>query len=390
MGSSSSVIDYLSSAGDFPEPQAAYIHVPFCHHHCGYCNFTLIAGRNDLVDAYLDALASELNRLQVQRKVKTIFIGGGTPSLLSAAQTERLLDMLATWFYLPSVIEFSIEVNPADVIEHKIKQWQSYGINRVSVGGQSFNARKLKCLERDHSPQQLQDSLFLLLQNFKRVSLDLIFGAPQETLEEWEIDLKQALSSEVGHLSTYGLTYEKGARFWGLRERGAIVPIEEEVELSMYKMAHHLLPSFGFKHYEVSNFAKPDQECAHNDTYWNGGRYWAFGPGAAFFVGRTRGVNHRSTTTYIKRLMQGYGVCAESEDLTDEQLQRERFVFGMRKLSGVNLRQLGLLEPGQAEANMLHKIEEHIAAGWMKRDGDRVYLTESGLWISDSLWPAYL
>lgn len=373
-----------------PEPLSAYIHIPFCHHHCGYCNFTLIAGRNELIDAYLSALAIDMQSLQTPRSVSTIFVGGGTPSLLDERQTIQLFELIQRWFPQQHVREFSIEVNPNDITEQKIVLWKSLGINRVSVGGQSFQAQKLKTLERDHSPERLRESLGMLKSLMPRVALDLIFGVPGETESGWDTDLQTAVDLGLNHLSTYGLTFEKGSRFWGLKERGLLQAVDEELELRMYQAARSRLLAAGFDHYEVSNFARNAEYCRHNETYWNGDGYWAFGAGAAYFVDSTRGVKHRSTTTYIKRLMRGDSPVAEEETLSEEQVIRERFVFGMRKLRGVELECLELDRYPSLQQQLLTQIEKHIREGWMERKSERISLTEAGLWVSDSLWGDYL
>lgn len=372
------------------DPVSAYVHIPFCHHHCGYCNFTLIAGRNDLIDVYLDALAVDLQTLTVPREVATIFVGGGTPSLLDEPQTLRLFGLLKQWFRLETVREFSIEVNPNDVTSHKIALWKSLGINRVSVGGQSFHPAKLKLLERDHAPAQLHDALNLLREAGFRVALDLIFGVPEETFEVWNQDIETALGLQIRHLSTYGLTFEKGSRFWGMRDKGVLRAVDEELELKMYQAARCSLIGAGYDHYEVSNFALGGEQCAHNETYWTGKSYWAFGAGAAFFVEARRGVKHRSTTTYIKKLQRGESPVAEEEILTVEQLIRERFVFGMRKLHGVDLGTLELDRYPELTEKLHRQIERHIEEGWMENRHGRIALTEAGLWVSDSLWGFYL
>ena len=372
------------------EPISAYVHIPFCHHHCGYCNFTLIAGRNELIESYLDALERDLQSLVVPRRIKTLFIGGGTPSLLNCDHTERLLRLLQTWFIAADLVEYSMEVNPNDVSEEKISLWRSFGINRISVGGQSFQASKLQRLERTHSPQQLIDAVSLLGKAKLRVAVDLIFGVPEETLAAWQVDLATAKSLPINHLSTYGLTFEKGSRFWGLREKGLVVGVDEEVELAMYQEARRSLLASGYDHYEVSNFAKAGERCLHNETYWNGAGYWAFGAGAAYYVDCKRGVKHRSTTTYIRRLTKGESPIAEEESLSPEQVLRERFVFGMRKLEGVRWSDLDFSQQPQLEESLRASVDKHVAAGWMERQADRVRLTEAGLWISDSLWRDYL
>jgi oxygen-independent coproporphyrinogen III oxidase len=371
-------------------PKAAYIHVPFCRHRCGYCNFSLLANRDDLFDRFLDSLKYELEGLQTPRRVETIFIGGGTPSILHENQMEQLLSLISKWLPLVPSGEWSIECNPLDVRESLCLLWRSYGVNRISLGGQSFQSNKLKILERDHSPEQLVQALSKAQEHFERVSLDLIFAAPNETLAEWVSDLDWVRRIAVRHVSTYGLTYEKGAKFWGRRQRSQLKPTEESLELEMYSYAVEYLPSIGLEHYEVSNFAATHHRCRHNQSYWQGSSWWAFGPSAARFVGGVRSVNHRGTLEYIRRLEQERSPVVESENLTDEQLVREFFVFGMRQMAGVLWADILVKASKAVSDSILASVQHHVHNGWMEWREDRVRLTQKGLFVSDSLWEAYL
>ncbi|MFN9346976.1 MAG: coproporphyrinogen-III oxidase family protein, partial [Planctomycetota bacterium] len=214
----------LSKAG--PCPIAAYLHIPFCYHRCGYCNFTLLAGREDLHERFVDAIGTELSWLETPQSVETIFLGGGTPSILSPWLMERLLGSIRTWLPIQGAREWTIEANPRDITQSNLDLWRSFGINRISIGGQSFQPRKLKVLERDHSPEELSKAIELALTRMNRVSLDLIFAAPGETLDEWQADLKGCIGSGIGHVSTYGLTFEKGARFYGQLQRQQIAKVD--------------------------------------------------------------------------------------------------------------------------------------------------------------------
>ena len=374
-----------------PPPTSAYIHVPFCTHRCGYCNFSLLANRSDLFSRYLAALERELAILTEPRPVSTIFIGGGTPSILPLELTEQMLTMLARWLPLQGdIVEWSMEANPIDITAERLALWKSYGVNRISLGGQSFDPSKLAALERDHSPEQLMRAIKLSKQTMGSVSLDLIFAAPGESLEIWQQDLAAAINCGVDHLSTYGLTYEKGARFWGLRARNELDVVSEYDELEMYSHGIDILESSGFEHYEISNFAQAGHACRHNQTYWQGNPWWAFGPSAARFLGNIRSVNHRSTLTYLRRIEASESPVEERDVLTATQKIRERFVFGMRQLAGVNWNELALQADEATRNAIAMKIAEHVEAGWMQRDGDRVRLTRRGLFISDALWSYYL
>jgi len=316
-------------------PRAAYIHVPFCARRCGYCNFTLIAGRDELVERYLVALERELTWLERPRQVETLFIGGGTPTHLAPAALAALLALVREWFVLGRDYEFSVEANPAGLDDKKLTILAEHGVTRISLGAQSFNAAKLRRLERDHEPADVVRSFELARRRIRSVSLDLIFAAPDETPVGWRKDLAAALELGPDHVSTYGLTFERGTTFWGRLLSGQLARAEEETERAMYATAIDALSAGGFEHYEVSNFARPAQRCRHNEVYWAADEYYAAGPGAARYVAGSREVNHRSTTTWLKRVMAGESPVAESETLAPENRAREALVLALRRLEGV-------------------------------------------------------
>lgn len=394
---SSTMLNLLQEWGWAPVdrmPIAAYVHVPFCRHRCGYCNFSLMANRQDLFDRYLNAIEIELSGLVEPRSVRTLFLGGGTPSILPIPQLEQLLHRLREWLP-PSASamhydEWSIEANPLDIDSAFCEACVASGVKRISIGGQSFQDTKLKQLERDHTPQQLADAITIAKQYFDSVSLDLIFAAPGESLDGWMHDLDQTISLGVDHVSTYGLTYEKGAKFWSLREKGELQSATEDDELQMYLTAIRTLASAGYQHYEVSNFAKDGHQCLHNQAYWNGEPWWAFGPSAARFVGNVRSVNHRGTIEYLKRLENGRSPVVEHETLSPDQKLRERFVFGMRRIEGVEWDLLKMEGPAETVESIDQAVEDHLHRGWLQRIGSRIALTQEGLVISDSLWSEYL
>ncbi len=375
---------------DQEQPSAAYVHIPFCRHRCGYCNFSLLANRADLYERFLNALEIELSEMRVPRQVETLFLGGGTPSILPKEQMARLLNMLRTWLPTTASAEWSMECNPLDITNDFCDQIRSLGVNRLSIGGQSFQNEKLLQLERDHTRQQLIDSVKTARQYFSAVSLDLIFAAPNETLAGWQEDLSIAVELGVQHVSTYGLTFEKGARFWGMKQRNEIAPVTEDVELELYQEAIASLVNNGYEHYEVSNFAKFGFACRHNQNYWQGKAWWAFGPSAARFLGHCRSVNHRGTMEYMRRIEKNTSPVDEFERLSIDQMIRERFVFGMRQLSGVNWHALKSEAYDSTVRSIDVAIERHIQEGWMVREGETVRLSRQGLFISDALWSEYL
>jgi oxygen-independent coproporphyrinogen-3 oxidase len=349
-----------------------------------------VAGRDDLIEAYLEALARELSWLDRAREVDTLFFGGGTPTHLAAEPLDRLLVLAKTWFSVAAGGEVSIEANPIDLDAAKAAVLRAHGVTRVSLGAQSFRPSKLRVLERDHDREQICRAVEIARGFAQSVSLDLIFGAPGESVEDWEQDLEAALALAPDHISTYGLTWEKGTSFWSREARGELAKADEEAERRMYELAMDRLSAAGFEHYEVSNFARPGHRCRHNETYWLGGEYDAAGPGAARFVGGRREMNHKSTTTYIRRVMAGQTPVAESEQLGPEDAARERLVFGLRRLEGVNLADFSSRTGYTIKALVGNELAKLVELGLLNDSGGQLWLTRSGLMVSDSIWPRFL
>jgi oxygen-independent coproporphyrinogen-3 oxidase len=251
---------------------------------------------------------------------------------------------------------------------------------------QSFRREKLRQLERDHEPADVIHAFELARRQFSSVALDLIFAAPDESLSQWQDDLEMAIGLEPDHISTYGLTYDKGSAFWGRRHEGSLQAVDEETERAMYQWAIDRLVAAGFEHYEVSNFARPGHHSRHNQVYWTGASYFAAGPGAARYVGGVREVNHRSTTTYLHRVLAGQSPVAEREQLDSFDRARELLVFGLRRLEGWDAGRfreqtgIGLTE---LLGPLLHELTQQGLLSW---DGDRLKLTREGLMVSDAIW----
>lgn len=379
-----------ADAAVFAPPRAAYVHVPFCRHRCGYCNFTLIAGRDDLIERYLRALAKELMLLGERRPVDTLFFGGGTPTHLPPQQLAQLFELVREWFVLQPGYEFSAEANPLDLTPERCAVLQRAGVSRISLGAQSFSQRKLTILERDHSPSQNGEAFRSAADVANSVSLDLIFGVPDETVAEWENDLQQALALKPQHISTYGLTIEKGTSFFPRVSRGELTPANEDTAAAMYERTIDVLTAAGYEHYEVSNFALPGHRCRHNETYWLGRGYFAVGPGAARYVNGVREMNHRSTTAWMQRLENRESPVAEREEMSSEDRARERLVFGLRRLEGIDVRDFAQETGFTVELLGGESLQRFVQQGFLERSKDTLRLTRRGLLISDSLWPYLL
>ncbi|MEM9351461.1 MAG: radical SAM family heme chaperone HemW [Planctomycetota bacterium] len=371
-------------------PRSAYVHVPFCRHRCGYCNFSVIAGRDELADDYLAALATELSLLGTPQPVDTLYVGGGTPTRLSVEQLDRLCETLAHWHPLAPGGEYTFEANPEDLDPARVERLAAWGVNRLSLGAQSFDNAKLGTLERGHTGFDTAAAMALAKRHGMRTAVDLIFAAPGETLGVWRADVAALLELEPDHVSTYGLTFEKGTSFWNRREQGALPQSPETLERQMYELAIDTLTAAGLEHYEVSNFAKPGRRSRHNQVYWSGAPYFAAGCGAARYVAGVRSTNHRSPTTYIKRTREGGLPIAEMERLSDEERAREHLVFALRRIEGVGRVDFQAAAGKPLEEVAGEPIARFVAEGLLTDDGDRVRLTREGLMVSDALWPELL
>ena len=373
----------------WPVPRAAYIHVPFCRHRCGYCNFSVIADRDDLIQRYLFAIDRELELL-ARPQIDTIFIGGGTPTHLDIAQLTRLLTIIERRFDLAEHTEWSVEANPEDITNEKVDLLATHGVNRISLGVQSFNNDKLRVLERGHDGFAVQQSIKTVASMIGNVSIDLIFAAPGETIESWGADLETALSLPIQHLSTYALTFEKGTSFWSRRAKGRLRQLDDELETEMYLLARSRAAAAGFSQYEISSFARDRFRCRHNIAYWRGDGWYGAGPGAARFVGGKRETNHRSTTTYLKRIEAGENTVAETEVITPMVLAKERVAFGLRVIDGVSLKAIQASTGFDIRRLCQTAINESIAEGFIDNHGDVIALTERGVLFADLVAARFL
>lgn len=341
-------------------------------------------------EAYLDALEKELSSLERPREVTTLYFGGGTPTQLHTEQLERLCELARRWHPLSPGGEWTVEANPADLSAEKTDTLTRAGVTRISLGAQSFDAEKLRRLERDHAAKDIKNAVDRIRAAGLQVALDLIFAAPEETLDGWRRDLEAAIRLAPDHVSTYGLTFERGTAFWSRLLKGELERADEYLERTMYATAIDRLAEAGFEHYEVSNFALPGRRSRHNEVYWAGMSYFAAGPGAARYVDGVRSTNHRSTSTWLRRVMAGESPVAESERLGPEDVARETLVFSMRRMEGIERaafeRQTGFaLDRLVGEA-----LRRHVEFGLLEDDGRRVRLTREGLFVSDSIWPDFL
>lgn len=374
-----------------------YIHVPFCYHKCHYCDFYSIVDRQDRQALFTDRLMRELRAIApwAGGPLRTIFVGGGTPSLLRVELWESLLRELRESFDL-SVIEraggettgeFTVECNPETVTPELAACLRAGGVNRVSMGAQSFDRRHLATLDRAHDPESVARALTMTrAAGIPRDSIDLIFGVPGQTMADWDRDLRAAISLGTSHISCYGLTYEPNTALTARRDRGDVVPIDHDVEADMFEATLGTLAKAGLARYEISNFAKPDQECQHNLVYWRCGQWLAAGPSASGHVGGWRWKNIPRLETYLARCDAGFAPVVDVESPDAKRSLRERVMMGLRLVEGVDWDRV-VLDAQAASSGLGDRVGavggQVVDEGLAVLVGGRLRLTDRGLQLGD-------
>jgi oxygen-independent coproporphyrinogen III oxidase len=378
-------ISHHDSAGPADRPPSLYVHVPFCARRCSYCDFAVQATREAPVFAWLEAIETEMRLLADDRgwtsplRLDTLYVGGGTPSLLGvgamAAMAERLAPY-ATWD--PQTVEFTCEANPESFTPELAADWRAAGVNRLSLGIQTFHGPALRWMGRLHGPdgplRAMDDARGA---GFGNVSVDLIFGFPERLGRDWTADLHGALTLEPEHVSLYGLTAEAGAPLGRWVQEGRETLADEDGYADEFLLAHRVLTAAGFRHYEVSNFGLPGRESRHNGTYWTGAPYAALGPGAHAFHPPLRRWNVRGWDDYRRALAAGRLPTEDEEVVDDEAAALEAIWLGLRTDGGWPLS--GATDAQRELAGIWAQ------QGWGRVDGDRLRLTAEGWLLLDRL-----
>lgn len=370
----------------------AYIHVPFCFHKCHYCDFYSFVESRGREPAFLRRLIQELGafRERFNVEVDTIFIGGGTPTLLSVELWRELLASLHCFLPLRDGGEFTVEANPETVTSELAAMLAAGGVNRISIGAQSFDPVHLKTLERWHDPRNVGRSVELMRSaGIRNLNLDLIFGIPGQTIGEWEADLESALSLEPDHMSCYSLMYEPNTPLTQKLKAGAIQRVDEDLEASMYERTMDTLATHGFEHYEISNWARPGARCRHNLTYWENRNWWAFGPSAS---GHVDGVRWKSVPRLADYLdSTPWPRVVDVEQLDEDGRIGEELMLRLRLLDGISCCELeALLACGKRSGVRSTSVERHMKSGLLERADGRVRLTRRGLLLADSVLASVL
>jgi oxygen-independent coproporphyrinogen-3 oxidase len=363
------------------KPGHVYVHIPFCARRCSYCDFAIAVRREVPVAEYLRALRLEIGARfpePAEETVQTVYLGGGTPSLLGPAGVARLLDVLrATWSATPDA-EITIEANPEDVEAGAVREWRTAGITRVSLGVQSFDDRALAWMHRSHNARRVREAAEALREGgIDNWSLDLIFALPESLHRDWRADLEQAIRLNPAHVSCYGLTLEPHTQFDRWRARGEVRETDEDSFAREFLDADDMLGEAGYEHYEVSNYARSGFEARHNAAYWERVPYLGLGPSAHSFDGVTRRWNEREYAAWHRRVANHEDPIAGHEVLSSGQEAVERAYLGLRTVRGVRI--------GPADRRI---TDPWVEEGWARTDNCRIYLTVQGWLRLDALAPA--
>lgn len=364
-----------------------YLHIPFCKKRCIYCDFY-----SSTLQKYQGAFVGTLCRELRQRKdylkgepVKTIYLGGGTPSLLQRTELEQLFSEIGKMYGLETCEEITIEANPDDLTEHYVKMLATLPINRLSIGIQTFNDDSLQLLNRRHTAKEAISAVKRCQDaGFQNISIDLIYGLPNETEAQWQYDLEQAVGLGVPHISAYSLTYEEGTALWKLRERQQVQEADEEQSLLFFKMLMDALKAAGFEHYEISNFCLPGYHSRHNSSYWEGIPYLGCGPSAHSFDGTSRQWNVASLKDYLCLMEEGKPTF-EREELNLTTRYNEVVMTGLRTAKGIELTKLREQFGEKFYRYLLEMAKPCIDRKFLLITENRLHFTESGLFISDDI-----
>ena len=366
------------------KPTSAYVHIPFCTQICYYCDFSKVFIKNQPVDSYLEHLLQEFHSYDIQ-KLRTLYIGGGTPTALSAPQLEVLLDGLTKNLDLSVLEELTIEANPGDLDEDKIAVLKNSAVNRVSLGVQTFDDKMLKKIGRSHLEKDIYENIDRLkLAGFDNISIDLIYALPGQTKEQVKDNVAKAITLDIPHMSLYSLILENHTVFMNRMRRGKLPLPKEEVEAEMFEYIIAALELAGFEHYEISNFSKPGFESRHNLMYWDNAEYYGIGAGASGYVNGVRYKNHGPIRHYLKAVEEGNARIHEEHLSQREQMEEEMFL-GLRKKSGVSMKRFEE-KFGTSFDNLYGQVVRDLChQGLLQVEGQQIRMTKKGLFLGDTV-----
>ena len=366
------------------KPSSAYVHIPFCTQICYYCDFSKVFIKNQPVDAYLEHLIQETRSYEIG-KLRTLYIGGGTPTALSAQQLAYLLTELPKVMDLSEIEEFTIEANPGDLDPDKIAVLKDSQVNRVSLGVQTFDNKMLKKIGRSHQEQDIYDNIRHLKQaGFDNISIDLIYALPGQTMDQVKENVAKAIDLDIPHMSLYSLILENHTVFMNRMRRGKLPLPKEELEAEMFEYIIEELEKAGFEHYEISNFSKPGFESRHNLVYWDNAEYYGLGAGASGYVDGLRYKNHGPIRHYLEAVEAGKARITE-EHLTPEEKMEEELFLGLRKKTGVSKARFEEKFGVSFDQRYGQVVASLTEQGLLVPDNKQVRMTKRGLFLGDTV-----
>lgn len=372
-----------------------YLHFPFCISKCPYCDFNSYQLKEDnQISSYISALYQEITTYSKKLKksnIKTIYLGGGTPTILSGVQIYNILEFCKSKFTIDKDAEITIEANPGTLDGEKIKLLIESGINRLSLGAQSFNNLFLKKLGRIHNTQDIIDSYYLARkEGFNNINIDIMFALPDQTTEDLQITLKKAVSLKPDHLSLYNLTIKPGTEYYKKYKKGKLKLPNEDEEFDMYNWAIKFLEESGFEHYEISNFARPYKRSMHNLIYWQNKPYLGIGAGAYSFIKGYRYMNYESPARYTKEMMSGKLPVDNGEKLSLRKRMIETIILGLRTKDGVGYQKFKIRFKVDIN-NVFHKqISKLINLRLLQKDDFKIKLTKRGIFLANTVFREFV
>lgn len=358
-----------------------YIHIPFCKQRCIYCDFYSTV-QQQYIDDYIDAVVSEA-RMRPLSHVRTVYVGGGTPSLLSVSQFTKLVDGLCAVYDLNGVEEFTVEVNPDDVTADYVKALMACGVNRISMGVQSFDDNDLLLVNRRHDAKAALRAIEVLKgTGIANISIDLIYGIPGQTVDSWQTSVARAIETGVNHISAYNLSYEEGTKLWMMRETGQIAEVDEATCVMMYNKLVHMLKCAGYDHYEISNYCLPGYHSRHNSSYWDGTPFVGLGASAHSYDGNARVYNPASVKDYIRIIKNGETACVVEETEWWEKYD-EMIMVALRTAKGLDVEEVKRRFGSATMDKLLCKAGCFINQGLLEKSDGRLYIPEEAMMMSD-------
>lgn len=367
-----------------------YIHIPFCKQRCFYCDFPTFSGKDHLREEYVDALIKEIRDKCTKYLIKTIFIGGGTPSYLGENELEKLLKTVSE-LNLSKNIEYSMECNPGTVNEEKLKIMKKYGVNRISFGLQSCNDELLKNIGRIHTFKEFLENYKLARKiGFDNINIDLMYGLPNLTIEVWKDTLEEICKLKPEHISAYSLIIEEGTVFYNLYEKDKLKLPSEDDERIMDKITKDILINNGYHQYEISNFSLKNRECEHNKVYWSLDEYIGVGSASSSYINGYRLTNESNIGEYIRRVKLNEDTVVDKyKNLREDEI--EEFIFmGLRMLSGIDLLKFNRKFGVDIYSIYKNVIEKNIDDGLLIINKDRMYLTTKGVELSNRVMSDFI